>query len=1120
MGMKYWDALAAINAAGAPLRAGRDAAFAAGDAAANAAANAAISGTAELWGKPIPITWGRRRITGQLLQIGPQSQQTVTTRYRLNPAIDSDIISFGGGFGWQSNIGEKIETRFVSTFAYCFGQPGNKDAKQILTKLWFNGQLVYDINAGQLSNEIRFKLYAGSEEQLPDGQLNGTRYAYPVAYRGMMYIVFYDYSIAGQTSQGNPTIEAEFAEELTNINPVSRYDTYGSTLSTSFRGLAVDPKKGVVYAAAASGRFYKFDIASERLLSDYPATNLPTGGPGNNVTLLYIFAFARLNNVPYVFCTAAAGNTRDLLMFNADTGVCVAYYRRALGFFAPSMANARASVYEGGGCIYLATSGVVGDVQLFRCTESSVTLIKEYSEPDPELAIALPDGRLVHVVDDEVWLAGALFYTMPQAIAQVFYVSFDNTLVVISTSGSSPWSIRKITLDATPVLKWELTSATYGSFVFPIGSQCEGFMSLSNTGGDQRIAWNNSLQTAVLDMISGSLELVPRVNDTFGSAVVFDAFTNTLIGWNTVAGGASLVSYPVFNQTSGSMLLATFLRDIALMQGYEDANIVVEGIPDTIIGAVITQQTDIDSMLNDIRRCYNFQIIKSGKHIRFTRRGYGTSMVVDGSYTEDQRAVLSEDDDVVITVETEIASATQAAGTIVLSYIDPDYNYTVVPFTYKRNDPDYDQSVSLPLNLPIIMHGSEAAALAARALIDNNLSDATQSFRLPQANIAHEPGDLIELIYDDYSETVRAVEISYNADFSLSIKSEGAYTQDGPTYIVPPPVLPPEPPALLSGEAMPLILDTTLMRAADEYDRETLETYVSAVSSGRLPLTAGVSMNKAVADATMAAVASISDVLTVGQLTATMSAGPVMQVNYDEVINFRIVQGDGASFHTDTLENMLAGANRLLVGMAGRWEQIGYITADVDTTLNVVTLTGVVRGWRGTELFAGLHAIGDYVLPIDDPAIALITDLPSDLTKVATYAASDNMLRLNYEDAQGVTISGIARRPWAPYNVHAVASGGDLALSWKRRTRLTGPLENGTGVVPLDEASEAYRLVIYRAGAVVRTVELTAPAYTYTAAEQTADGWAGSVVSIQLDVMQLSELVGPGFIKSGTYDVE
>ena len=188
-----------VWAANQALRDRLGAAGAAADAAGNAAGSTvyAINGDAALWGKAIPITWGRRRITGQLLQIGIQRQQTIVKETPINPAnygIYGDAAVTGNRHGWavQSNVQIQSETKFYSTFAYCFGAPGNREATQILKKLWFNGQLVYDIDQGQLSTEVRFKLYQGDELQLPDEELNRIRYTQPVAYRGLIYIVFYE----------------------------------------------------------------------------------------------------------------------------------------------------------------------------------------------------------------------------------------------------------------------------------------------------------------------------------------------------------------------------------------------------------------------------------------------------------------------------------------------------------------------------------------------------------------------------------------------------------------------------------------------------------------------------------------------------------------------------------------------------------------------------------------------------------------------------------------------------------------------------------------------------------------------------------------------------------------
>src|SRR6478609_7283470 len=158
------------------------------DTGANAAGRAiyGVSGEASLWGKPIPITWGTRRISGQLLQIGIQRQETTVQEkpsfsgWGFDQAENPIIGGLAGdGYYAQNNLTWSSKTRFYSTFAYVFGSPGNLTATQILRKLWFNGQLVYDQTQGFLSPEIRFRFYQGDENQTPDSELNRERYTHP-----------------------------------------------------------------------------------------------------------------------------------------------------------------------------------------------------------------------------------------------------------------------------------------------------------------------------------------------------------------------------------------------------------------------------------------------------------------------------------------------------------------------------------------------------------------------------------------------------------------------------------------------------------------------------------------------------------------------------------------------------------------------------------------------------------------------------------------------------------------------------------------------------------------------------------------------------------------------------
>jgi hypothetical protein len=99
--------------------------------------------------------------------------------------------------------------------------------------------------------------------------------------------------------------------------------------------------------------------------------------------------------------------------------------------------------------------------------------------------------------------------------------------------------------------------------------------------------------------------------------------------------------------------------------------------------------------------------------------------------------------------------------------------------------------------------------------------------------------------------------------------------------------------------------------------------------------------------------------------------------------------------------------------------------------------------------------------------------------------------------------------------VHLGASGSfgaDITLSWVRRTRVGGDLEDGFGTVLLAEDSEEYELEILGPDDDVRrtVTGLTSPSFTYTAAMQALDFPEGYPASA-FAVYQISAQVGRGF---------
>ncbi|HYI39284.1 MAG TPA: phage tail protein [Allosphingosinicella sp.] len=160
-------------------------------------------------------------------------------------------------------------------------------------------------------------------------------------------------------------------------------------------------------------------------------------------------------------------------------------------------------------------------------------------------------------------------------------------------------------------------------------------------------------------------------------------------------------------------------------------------------------------------------------------------------------------------------------------------------------------------------------------------------------------------------------------------------------------------------------------------------------------------------------------------------------------------------------------------------------------------LSRLLRGRRGTEWAAGLHAPGEPFVLIEAECLAAVE------APLGSFGSEARLIGQGPGDPEGVlalrTVTGEAMRPPPPVHLRAerLADGG-LALSWVRRSRSGWVWLSGSDT-PLGEETESYRLTLAGAG-FERSVTLAAPAYLYGVAEQAADGLAGPLA---VEIVQL-----------------
>ncbi|MCA1777685.1 MAG: phage tail protein, partial [Loktanella sp.] len=169
-----------------------------------------------------------------------------------------------------------------------------------------------------------------------------------------------------------------------------------------------------------------------------------------------------------------------------------------------------------------------------------------------------------------------------------------------------------------------------------------------------------------------------------------------------------------------------------------------------------------------------------------------------------------------------------------------------------------------------------------------------------------------------------------------------------------------------------------------------------------------------------------------------------------------------------------------------------------DGTLSLSTL---IRGYRGTDVWAGAHDQGAEFVLMNTPGVKLATLGSNDLRNTVTYRVLGGAFRITPPVEGSLDYRANAFRPYAVNHIRRADAGGDSTVSWERRTRFNGEWRDGTDAVPLNEEQEQYRVFIFDAaqdpegfdpynGTALRMVETTAPAFTYTGAMKSADGLA------------------------------
>lgn len=236
---------------------------------------------------------------------------------------------------------------------------------------------------------------------------------------------------------------------------------------------------------------------------------------------------------------------------------------------------------------------------------------------------------------------------------------------------------------------------------------------------------------------------------------------------------------------------------------------------------------------------------------------------------------------------------------------------------------------------------------------------------------------------------------------------------------------------------------------------------------------------------------------------------------FDELnsVNIQLDPGVGGTLSSVTMDDVLNGFNVAAIRTydSGGWEIIQYRDAVLQPD-GSYTLTGLLRGRKGSEWAMPLHDVGDQFVALSSSATVRVILPEAEVGALRHWKGVTFQQRTEDADMFAFTNGGEC---WECYSPVAIGGGrntsGDVTINWIRRTRVGGHWGNFTDV-PLGEASESYEVEIWDStyATLKRTITgLSSPTTIYTAAQQTTD-FGVTQATVYVKVFQISATNGRG----------
>ncbi|MGI9388586.1 MAG: baseplate megatron protein TIM-barrel domain-containing protein [Boseongicola sp.] len=438
-----------------------------------------------------------------------------------------------------------------------------------------------------------------------------------------------------------------------------------------------------------------------------------------------------------------------------------------------------------------------------------------------------------------------------------------------------------------------------------------------------------------------------------------------------------------------------------------------------------------------------------------------------------------------------------------LNYLEADGDYEIR--AQESVYPDGSADGMSQSELPLVLTQSEGLAATDRWLSEVRVGRDTATFAVPPS-VLLSAGNVVDL---DTNGLVGLFRIDRIEEFGLR-KAEAVRIEPG-VYERAPSVEPivPTRPVAAPLPVWPVIMDLPLLRG----DEDAEAPWVAATAE---PWPGQVAIYGSTSGYSWGYEVGLSRRATMGETLTELKAANAGVWDRGAQLEVRLTSGALSSITEQTL---LSGGNVALIGHPGipDWEVIQFRDA---TLLGQDTwaLSMRLRGQRGTDgVIPASWPIGSTVVIVDE-ALRQIPIAPSQRGVEREYRIGPASKPVDHPAYQKLShvADGIGLRPYRPVHIQANRlTTSDIGISWVRQTRVDGDFWDALDV-PLGEARESYQIRVVVSGATRREEIIGASEWTYTAADQSADGVSGA---FSFEVAQISDRFGSGLAGKVMIDV-